>query len=89
MHVLQEKQQMIGELKSALDAARRRCALLEMQLSNQHHAAATKQSRTDRVKDAAELSSLHFQKYRQIRQDYHRLLNKCGQGGCRDHPRSP
>jgi hypothetical protein len=74
---LQEKQQVIAELQSALDAARRRCSLLEMQLSNQHHAAASKQSRSDRVKDAAELSSLHFHKYRQIRQDYHRLINKC------------
>jgi hypothetical protein len=76
---------MVGELQSALDAARRRCALLEMQLSNQHHVAAGKQRRVDLVRDAAELSSLHFRKYRQIRQDYHRLLNKCDWlGGCPD-----
>lgn len=66
---LHERDQTISELQSALDASRRRCAMLETQL-----AMAYQHVDDNDIRDAMAQSVLHQQKYKQIREEYHKLL---------------
>lgn len=89
---LQERDLTIQQLQQALDASRRRCALLESQLDSAGSAPAPGGPRRsgngtsagggrgvvsqEALKDVLAQSALHHQKYKQIREDYNRLLNK-------------
>lgn len=77
---LQERDQTIVQLQHALDAARRRCALLESQLSGTGAGGGRGRpgagSKDAGLKEVLAQSQLHFHKYRQIREDYNRLLYK-------------
>ncbi|GLI58988.1 hypothetical protein VaNZ11_000809 [Volvox africanus] len=94
---LQERDLTIRQLQQALEASRRRCALLEMQLGNgavggagASGAGGSAAGRggglgggmgapgvsPDSLRDMLAQSALHHQKYKQIREDYNRLLNK-------------
>lgn len=68
---LYDKDSTIAELQAALDASRRRAAMLETQLST-----TTKSVDNASVREAMAQSALLSQKYRQIRQEYHQLLSK-------------
>lgn len=85
-------------MQLALEASRRRCALLEMQLGSSPTGPAagapggalggstlgrggcggggSRYVNPDSLRDMLAQSALHHQKYRQIREDYNRLLNK-------------
>ncbi|GLC54860.1 hypothetical protein PLESTB_000913700 [Pleodorina starrii] len=113
---LQERDLTIRQLQQALEASRRRCALLEMQLTANgspsgggpgaspsgtsgrgglggggggglgHLGGGAPGVSPDSLRDMLAQSALHHQKYRQIREDYNRLLNKRAstlQGGSR------
>ncbi len=102
---MQERDLTIQQLQQALDAARRRCALLEMQLGagaapgtpacpagpaqrgatpgggrsgSRGGAGGGQDASADIVgmRDLMAQSALHQQKYKQIREDYNRLLYK-------------
>ncbi|GIL70113.1 hypothetical protein Vretimale_3381 [Volvox reticuliferus] len=92
---LQERDLTIRQLQQALEASRRRCALLEMQLANGAGGGAGTSVASgsaagkgggggmgatgvspDSLRDMLAQSALHHQKYKQIREDYNRLLNK-------------
>lgn len=78
---LHERDHTIMQLQQALDAARRRCAMLEAQFLGQG-AAGPPMAGAGRVggnKDSGVgdmQSRLHLQKYKQIREDYNRLLHR-------------
>ncbi|KAG2445968.1 hypothetical protein HXX76_000571 [Chlamydomonas incerta] len=84
---LQERDLTIRQMQQALEAARRRCSLLELQLAGGPAgggagpgaglgAAGGKGVSADSLRDLLAQSALHQQKYKQIREDYNRLLNK-------------
>ncbi|KXZ56008.1 hypothetical protein GPECTOR_2g1560 [Gonium pectorale] len=95
---LQERDLTIRQLQQALEAARRRCALLELQLtggggggtagagsSAPGRGGGTPMSggsagggavSVERLRDVVVQSAHHHQKYKQIREDYNRLLTK-------------
>ncbi len=83
---LHERDATVLQLQQALDAARRRCALLEAQLAGggsgaggvAAHAASPMRGGPGAggLKDVLAQSQMHYNKYRQIRDDYNRLLNK-------------
>ncbi|PNH07868.1 hypothetical protein TSOC_005643 [Tetrabaena socialis] len=84
-HAMQERDLTIRQLQLALEAARRRCALLEMQLTEGEGGGqggggggggGGKGISPDSLRDLLAQSSLHHQQYRQIREDYNRLLHK-------------
>lgn len=75
-------------MQQALEAARRRCSLLELQLAGGPAGGGAGAGRggagpaggngvsADSLRDLLAQSALHQQKYKQIREDYNRLLNK-------------
>ncbi|EFJ50720.1 hypothetical protein VOLCADRAFT_116749 [Volvox carteri f. nagariensis] len=92
---LQERDLTIRQLQQALEASRRRCSLLEMQLANGVPGGGPGAAlggtggrggglaglgaqgvNPDSLRDMLAQSALHHQKYKQIREDYNRLLKK-------------
>ena len=74
---LQERDATIEQLQAALDTSRRHCALLEAQISSTAGRAAAGASSKDSIREVMAQSQLHATKYKQIRDDYNRLLTKC------------
>lgn len=74
---IQERDRTISQLQQALDASRRRCALLESQTpaSSSSSPGSSKQQQ-QAIADLMAQSSLHLGKYKQIRDDYNSLLFK-------------
>ncbi len=66
------------QLQQALDASRRRAALLEGQITaiGGMPAAGGAPGTQEAVREVLAQSAMHFQKYKGIREDYNRLLNK-------------
>ena len=74
---IQERDRTISQLQQALDASRRRCARLEgLEGSGSPAAASTTRQQQQAVADLMAQSSLHLNKYKQIRDDYNGLLFK-------------
>ncbi|KAG1660748.1 hypothetical protein FOA52_010622 [Chlamydomonas sp. UWO 241] len=79
---IQERDRTITQLQAALDASRRRCALMEGSpsdggggsISGQGSKAAAAQQAS--IREVLAASQLHLSKYKNIRDDYNRLLKK-------------
>ncbi len=76
------------QLQAALEASRRRCALLELQVTGAAPGTPGAGPRggvagvSERgLQELLAQSALHHSKYKQLREDYNRLLNKCAWPG--------